>query len=120
MIRLIVHEIESHILQKQNIFSGSPLLLLRTQYDRVRYAEGIALYNEVATGTITQSAYELYQHRLTAVSMMDRSFRDIYEYLADLIPKDKAYITAFRVKRGLSDTGKPGGWPKDAVYLTWV
>jgi hypothetical protein len=117
VVRLIVHEIESHILQKQNLQAGSPLLFLRTQYDRELYAEGMAIYNEVSTGTITQSAYELYLHRIKAVSLYHLSFRDMYDYLSNRMDNNKALITTFRVKRGMGDTSKPGGWPKDAAYL---
>lgn len=117
VIRLMVHEIESHLVQKRNTIAGGPLCLLRTQPARELYAEGMAVYNEVTTGTITKSAYTMYFHRLKAVGMMDKSFREIYTYLARHMSKNKAFITAFRVKRGLSDTSKPGGYPKDALYL---
>lgn len=117
VVRLIVHEIESHMLQRQNLLAGPAALFLRTQYDRELYAEGMALYNEIITNTITKSAYDLYFHRLKAVSMIDKSFREIFEYLLNYMPKNKAYVTTYRVKRGMGDTGKAGGWAKDAVYL---
>ncbi|MBI4137455.1 DUF1704 domain-containing protein [Candidatus Roizmanbacteria bacterium] len=117
VVRLMVHEIESHLVQRQNSRRGGPLYLLRTQPARELYAEGMAVYNEVTTGTITESAYCMYFYRLKAVSMMDKSFREIYTYLSRYLSKNKAFITAFRVKRGISDTSKPGGYPKDALYL---
>ena len=117
VVRLMVHEVESHLLQKRNSRAGGPLYLLRTQPTRELYAEGMAVYNEVTTGTITENAYKMYFYRLQAVAMMDKSFREIYSYLSSYMSKNKAFITAFRVKRGISDTSKPGGYPKDALYV---
>lgn len=116
--RLIVHEIETHALQRHNINqSQNPLLELLFYKDRHLYMEGLAVYNEFTTNTITKSAYDIYRTRLEAVEILHKSFREIYKHLTKFVSEDKAYITTYRVKRGLGDTSHPGGFPKDAVYL---
>lgn len=116
--RLIVHEIETHVLQKNNVArSKNPLLKLLLYKDWWLYAEGLAVYNEIKTDTISKSAFDIYKARLIAVKNHQRSFRQIYNELVQFVSSDKAYITAYRIKRGLGDTSEPGGFLKDAAYL---
>lgn len=116
--RLIVHEIESHILQRYNVQqTNNPLLKLLKLYEWRLFAEGLAVYNEVITKTITLSSYETYWLRLKAVTMLDKSFREIYNELSNEVPEEKAFLITYRVKRGMGDTKSPGGFPKDASYL---
>lgn len=116
--RLIVHEIESHALQQHNLRNlNCPLLELIRFDDSALYGEGLAVYNEVQTNTMTQKAYDTYYYRLKAVNMLSRSFREIYKYLLNFIPSYNAFMITYRVKRGLSDTSQPGGFLKDASYL---
>lgn len=116
--RLIIHELESHILQKNNIqTSNNPLLRLSKLYENRLYAEGLAVYNEFFTQTLTEGAYETYWLRLKAVTMLHYSFRDIFNELARYTSEEKAFMITYRVKRGMGDTASPGGFPKDASYL---
>lgn len=116
--RLIVHELESHIVQRNNILtSNNPLLRLPKLYEARLYAEGLAVYNEYLTKTITKGAYETYWLRLKAVTMLQYSFRDIFEELSRFTNEEKAFLITYRVKRGMGDTSSPGGFPKDASYL---
>ena len=66
---------------------------------------------------LTKSKYNTYIKRFEAVKMINNSFRDIYEYISESITSKEAFKIAFRVKRGLSDTSLPGGFPKDLVYI---
>ncbi len=116
--RLLVHELETHVLQKHNIAkSQNPLLELLIYKDWWLYAEGLAVYYEFKTNTITKSAYDIYKARLEAVENSSKSFRQVYNHLLNFVSEDKAYLTTYRLKRGLSDTSRPGGFTKDAVYL---
>ncbi len=116
--RLIVHEIESHVLQNYNMtLLDNPLLFLSHYHEALLFGEGIAVYNEIHSDTITKEAFETYYYRLKAVSMLDKSFREIYDYLVQFMSEDKAYIITYRVKRGMQHTEAAGGFPKDASYL---
>lgn len=115
---LIIHEVESHALQFYNIREAKNPLLPLMKFSKVRvWSEGLAVFNEVQTKLLTKSKYTTYLKRFEAVKMINNSFRDIYEYIAESMPPKEAYKIAFRVKRGLSDTGIPGGFPKDLVYI---
>jgi hypothetical protein len=116
--RLIVHEIESHVLQTENLKRSPTLLGELCKYGNMSlYSEGLAVYNEVTTRKITPSAFEMYYSRIKAVRMLHKSFREIYEILAETLTPQRAFVMTYRVKRGLSDTSQPGGFPKDAAYL---
>lgn len=116
--RLITHEIESHVLQVENMKrSRNPLLELSKYGNANLFSEGLAVYNEIITRAITPSAFETYYNRIKAVRMLNKSFREIFETLAEDLPIKKAYVMTYRVKRGLKNTKEPGGFPKDAAYL---
>lgn len=116
--RLVVHEIESHVLQAQNAKNSQTALAELSNYGTQNlYGEGLAVYNEVVTRKITPSAFEMYYSRIKAVRLLHKSFRDIYETLLEDLTPQRAFVMTYRVKRGLSDTSAPGGFPKDASYL---
>jgi len=116
--RLIVHEIESHALQRHNLsLYDNPFVRLVPYKEFNLYGEGLAVYNEIMTGTITKKAYNQYILRLKAVRMLDKSFREIYNFLREFVLEKQAFQITYRVKRGMKHTAKPGGFPKDAMYL---
>jgi hypothetical protein len=116
--RLVVHEVESHVLQAQNVKNSQTALAeLATYGNQNLYGEGLAVYNEVATRKITPSAFEMYYSRIKAVRLLQKSFREIYQTLVEDLTPQRAFVMTYRVKRGLSDTSSPGGFPKDAAYL---
>ncbi len=116
--RLIVHEIESHVLQRYNMTNNqNPLLRLSPPRENMLWGEGLAVYNEIQSGTITRSAYETYYLRLKSVEMLHREFKDIFDYLVKFVSPEKAFMITYRVKRGMGNTQLPGGYPKDASYL---
>lgn len=116
--RLVVHEIESHALQTQNIKnSTTPLTEFAKYGNQHLYGEGLAVYNEITTRKITPSAFEMYFYRIKAVRLLSKSFREIYEILCEDLDPARAFVMTYRVKRGMNDTAEPGGFPKDASYL---
>lgn len=115
---LIIHEVESHALQFYNVRESDNPLISLIKFSKVRvWSEGLAVFNEVQTKLLTKSKYNTYLKRFEAVKMINNSFREIYEYISESMPPKEAYKVAFRVKRGLSDTSLPGGFPKDLVYI---
>lgn len=116
--RLIVHEIESHILQTQNTKDRKTPIAELTKYGNQNlYCEGLAVYNEITTRKITPTAFEMYYFRIKAVRFLHKGFREIYNLLRENLSPTRAFVMTYRVKRGLSDTSKSGGFPKDACYL---
>jgi hypothetical protein len=116
--RLLVHEIESHILQRHNIKkANNPLIFLQKISEWLLYSEGMAVFNEVKSNTITMSSYLDYKLRYKAVLMRNKPFYQIYNEMIKYVPEKKAFLTTYRIKRGMGDTALPGGYPKDAAYL---
>jgi uncharacterized protein (TIGR02421 family) len=116
--RLIIHEIGTHVLRAENgreqpfqvFFHGFPNYLSTE--------EGLAVVNEERFGLLNNENLKDYAARAVAVKMaMSKSFSEIYRYLIGFLPHQSAFRIATRVKRGLCDTSKPGGCPKDYVYI---
>ena len=116
--RLTVHELESHVLRRQSLLQTKNIFHRICAFDQsILFSEGLAVYNEVTTGAITETAMNTYLHRLQAVDKINLSFREIYTYLVNFMNQKIAFVMTYRVKRGMSDTSKPGGYKKDAYYL---
>ena len=116
--RLVVHEIESHVLQTENTKNSPTELAELVKYsDQNLFGEGLAIYNEITTRKITPSAFEIYYFRIKAVRMLSKSFREIYSTLSEVLNPQRAFVMTYRIKRGMADTSFPGGFPKDASYL---
>lgn len=117
--RLIVHEIGTHVTraengrkQKYNLFYiGFP------GYNSTE--EGLAVYNEVKAGTLTNDVLKNYAGRVIAVDTSLRSsFSTVYTNLLEFFPREEAWILALRAKRGISDTSRHGAFTKDHTYLS--
>lgn len=116
---LIIHEIETHILTAENgkfqpyeIFNiGFPNYLL-TQ-------EGLAIYN------VEKQRHIPFYNRKKLIYLMiglekalKSSFVEIFDVLKKLDATDEqAFRVALKVKRGFSDTSKPGAFTKDLLYF---
>jgi uncharacterized protein (TIGR02421 family) len=118
--RLVVHEIETHVLRAANgyeqpygIFGAAVIPgYLATE-------EGLALVNEERAGYIDRPRLRVLASRVMAAHLACLySFREIFERLLEYhLSREEAWVTVKRVKRGLDDTSKPGGYIKDHVYL---
>ena len=117
--RLIVHEVESHVIQNYNIrVSNNPLRTMSLFSASELYSEGLAVYNEINTKTITKKSFDNYYFRLKAANNLHLGFRELFDLLiADGLTVKHAFNITYRAKRGMADTSKPGGFPKDSAYL---
>ncbi len=120
---LIAHEIETHIfrlengrLQKYRIFEHGTAGYLRIE-------EGLAIHNQNQLHISLGEKYFTPAHNVVAIYLGNQlSFLDLYHQLVDIyqLNPERAWRTCIRVKRGLSDTSKPGVFTKDAAYfLGW-
>lgn len=116
--RLVVHEIESHLLQAHNGINLDILKHLNssTTFRQKLFSEGLAVYNEYKTSNETQLSEIIYKLRLKAVMRSDLSFSSLFKYVNTFLPTNLAINITFRVKRGMSDTSLPGGYFKDSLY----
>jgi hypothetical protein len=116
--KLLIHEIETHVLRWQNgvmqpysIFSVGTHQYLATE-------EGLAWYNETSQSVANEYALRGFAIMALASHLAKtKSFADIYKSIQPHVQDDeKAYRIVTRVKRGLGDTSKPGGYLKDHTY----
>ncbi|HOU75841.1 MAG TPA: DUF1704 domain-containing protein [Candidatus Dojkabacteria bacterium] len=119
--KLLVHEIGTHVLRSVNGFDTGYEFLGKPTISSYLYSEeGLTLYNEGIYGILTRKMVNmvgLLSYNVYLAHVNKYSFRELYNLnLAFFQPKE-AFSIAYKVKRGLSDTGKAGGYTKDAVYL---
>jgi uncharacterized protein (TIGR02421 family) len=118
--RLIVHEIETHVLRAANGYL-QPLRIFGAAVipGYLTTEEGLALVNEERAGYIDHSRLRVLAARVVAAHLARlTSFREIYDRLIRSgLSENEAWTTVKRVKRGLGDTSVPGGYIKDHVYL---
>ena len=112
---LIAHEIETHILTAENGKLQPYQLLSRGMANYLITQEGLALYNaERAVGVRRRTALSV----MACKRALENSFSDVFDYLKSAgVSMERAFQVAMKMKRGLEDTGQPGGFTKDIIYL---
>ena len=116
--RLITHEIGTHVLRAENGREQPFMIFFHGFPDYLKTEEGLAVVNEERFGLLNNSEIKNYAARVIAVKMaMTKSFSHIYNYLLGFFSPKTAFRLALRAKRGIADTSKPGGCPKDYVYI---
>lgn len=119
--KLIVHEIEGHAMRAENGYL-QPYTILGNKGtpSYLPIEEGLALFLEEMAGVFSDTRLRFICGRIIAVNMaLSYSFYDIFKEMRETynFSVNNAYIMAKRVKRGLEDTSKPGGFIKDHVYF---
>ncbi len=117
--KTIVHEVMTHALRTENGYStgydtfGKPNLI-----EYLDTEEGLALYNEEIYGVLRDIDIKRKAAQVYCVYLSETmSFREIFNALSAVYPKRNTFSTVLRVKRGLSDTSKLGGYYKDVSYI---
>ncbi len=117
--KLLVHEIQTHVKraingskQKYRIFSVGVPKYLATE-------EGLARYNEVEAGVTSPYFTKLQALHVLATNYASQYgfvelFAFVQQYISDV---KRAFKLCARIKRGLGDTSKPGGFLKDHIYF---
>ena len=116
--QLIFHEIGTHVLRAENGRYQPFKIFICGFPDYYPTEEGLAAVNEERFGLLTPGRLKKYAARTVAVDMAKtKSFSEIYHFLRQHMSDSLAFTITLRVKRGISDTSKPGGWTKDHYYL---
>jgi len=117
--RLLVHEIDVHAVR---IHNGSclPWGIFSMGTAGYREAEeGLAVHYERQTGHLYRFQEKLYAGRCLAVYLsLSAGFAEVFEELLVYFDEETAYNIVERVKRGLSDTSRPGALTKEFHYFT--
>ncbi len=116
--RLVIHEIGTHVLRAENGREQPFMMFFHGFPDYLATEEGLAVVNEERFGLLNNENIKNYAARAIAVQMaITKSFSEIYQYLIQFFTPSTAFRITTRVKRGIADTSKPGGCPKDFVYI---
>lgn len=117
--KTIIHEVGTHVLRTVNgLNSGFPALGNSNLPEYLDAEEGLATWNESNVGVLTESSLRRKVALTYAIYIgKDLSFRELYNCLHGIFPKQSAFDITYRVKRGLSDTAKAGIYAKDVVYF---
>lgn len=117
-IRLMVHEIDTHVLRSENGALRSLFLFISGTANSMIHEEGLAIYNEVINNVLDEQTFKMYAARYYSCLNIDQSFFKLYDSLIKLnIPSETAMYVVARIKRGICDTSKSGGFVKDYVYF---
>ncbi len=117
--RLLVHEIDVHAVRIHNgaclpwgIFSMGTAGYRETE-------EGLAVYHERQSGHLYPFQEKIYAGRCLAVYLsLSAGFAEVFEELRAYFDEQTAYAIVERVKRGVSDTHRPGALTKEYHYFT--
>ena len=117
--KTIIHEVVTHALRAENgLKSGFEVFSKPNLADGLDDEEGLAMYNEELYGVLRDTNV---RHRAALVYAaylgQTMSFRQVFNALRAVYPKNTAFGHVFRIKRGLSDTSNPGCYYKDVSYL---
>lgn len=115
---LIVHEIETHILTAEN-GRNQPFQIFKTgTADYLITQEGLATYNvAIKLGKPIKDNYKALSLIIAIDEAIKGSFVQVFEKILSYgVPIEDAYRVALKVKRGLSDTSRPGAFTKDLIY----
>lgn len=115
--RLIVHEIDTHVLRSENGNRHGFEVLASGTAGSLIHEEGLALYNEWINNVQDNATIRLYAARFIACCKIHLSFYDLFDLLVNYgCSLEQTMYVVSRIKRGISDTSLPGGYIKDYVY----
>ena len=81
--------------------------------------EGLAVYFERQSGNLYPFQEKIYAGRCLAVYLaLSAGFTEVFEELLPYFDEQTAYLIVERIKRGLTDTSRPGALTKEFHYFT--
>lgn len=116
---LIAHEIETHIFRAEN-GSLQPFRIFNRGFaDYLETEEGLAIFQQ--NKVLPTGNAKLYWPAINLLAVArspELSFRGIFELVQRFgFDSERAFRTALKIKRGLTDTSQPGGFTKEMVYF---
>lgn len=117
--KLIRHEVETHVLTTENGKAQPYQLFVQGTANYLYTQEGLAIYNQTHFRSDGSEQVENIGIGLLAVYFaLEHSFAKTFHMLCELgIPSENALKSTLKAKRGLRNTGVPGAFTKDSVYL---
>lgn len=115
---LIVHEIETHLLTAENGSDQPYKIFQRGTAGYMTTQEGLACYNQEKYAHDKHKKFLIARNVLAVDKMFSASFNELFWFVRDMgFNNAQAWGIAIRIKRGLTDTSKAGGFTKECIYL---
>ncbi len=115
---MLAHEIDGHVLRAVNSAKQSNPLLQKPLPFYIKTEEGLASFlgdYHSSTAEINRKHHAI--KYLAGHLAQTASFKEVFEFfMASGFTEDLAFQRTFRLKRGLSDTGRAGCFGKEAMY----
>ena len=116
----IAHEVETHILRAENGRQQNYEIFERGFGGYLETEEGLAIYNQQL---VLKESHEKQYWPVLSLLAVDyaalHSFREVFDFAKKHgFSDERAWKTALKVKRGLSDTSTPGGFSKEHLYFS--
>ena len=119
LLSMLYHEIGTHALRRIN-YEQQPWFKKKKEHGFKNYLkteEGLAALHSLLPLEF-QLAYMPALNYIAVKYAKKHSFAELWNFLIPYIDDpNRRFIFAFRKKRGLTDTSKPGGFTKDLVYF---
>ena len=117
--RLIAHEIDVHVVRAHNGQSQALRCFSTGLPGSLATEEGLALVAEEEVGASSPGVLSRQVEVVRAIhDAKEKSFRELYQDLAERRGPALAWGICLRIKRGLADPSLPGVYAKDSVYLS--
>ncbi len=118
IMKLAVHELGVHARRAENGREQHFKLFLMGTALYEATEEGLAGFVEESAGLSTQRSMKRKGALVVIVdSALQHGFRKIYDLIKEYFPAESAFRLVTKAKRGLGDTGMPGAFTKDHIYL---
>lgn len=117
--KTIVHEVATHALRGENGYStGYRVFYKPNLIEYLDDEEGLAIYNEEKYGVLRASSLRKSASYVYSSYLAKKySFREVFNSLRGIFPPKTSFNLVYRIKRGLSDTSRRGGYLRDCSYL---
>jgi hypothetical protein len=114
--RMLIHESTHAVRTYNGMQTGEPALMYGTNGYEVA-EEGLPTFNEEAVDVFSDTVPKI-TSRVIAIAAADTGFHELYQLMREYgLGRRLAFIRTFRIKRGLADTARPGGFIKDHIYF---
>lgn len=112
--KLIAHEIETHIFCAENGKNQPYQILRRGTAGYLKTQEGLAVFQQGLV--LPKSIFSALIGFHAVLWAREAGFREVFDRLTPWMSRPEAWRTTLKVKRGMTDTGRPGVFPKNAWY----
>lgn len=115
---MLAHEIDGHVIRAINASKQSNVLLQKPLPFYIKTEEGLASFlGDYCSSTAQINRKHHALKYLAGHFAQTHSFKEVFHFLVEAgFTKDLAFQRAFRLKRGISDTSRPGVYAREAMY----